>query len=392
MKAIILAAGEWSRLRPLTNTIPKPLIKIFGKSILEHNLEYICEHVDEIVIVVKYQKEKIIEALWDNYMWVKITYIEQSDEKWTGAAIRWIETDSDVLIMNWDSIFDRDDLEKLCKFSGYWVLVKKVKDPEKYWIFHLWNDGNIKQIVEKPKEFIGDLANLWVYKFDWKIIELAEQIQLSSRWEYEITDAINEFAKLFPFKAFEIQWEFIDVWYPWDVLSSNAHFLNKLSKSEINWTVEEWVTIKWNIVLEQWAVLKTWTYIEWNVFIWKNSIIWPNTYLRWNTVIWQDCKIWNAVEVKNSSIWDHTNIPHLSYIWDSVIWNNVNIWGGYITANLRHDSGNIKIPIKWELVDSGLHKFGVIIWDNTKTGIKCYSMPGRVVENNSMINPGTMIK
>lgn len=393
MKAIILAAWEWSRLRPLTNTIPKPLIKIFWKSIIEHNIENIYKYIDEIIIVVKYKQELIKEVIWDNYKWVKITYKEQSEEKWTAAAIKGIDCDIDVIVMNWDSIFDKKDLEKILKFDfWYWVLTKEVSEPEKYWIFKLDNNWNVLQIVEKPKENIWNLANLWVYRFNSEIFKIVEKVELSSRWEYEITDAINEFAKKYPFRAFKIEWEFIDVWYPWDILNANSYFLNTLSKSDIKWIVEEWVVIKWNIILEKWAFLKSGTYIEWNIYIWKNTQIWPNTYLRWNTVIWDDCKIWNAVEVKNSSIWDKTNITHLSYIWDSIIWNNVNIWGWFISANLRHDKANIKVPIKWELIDSWLHKLWIIIWDNCKTWINTSSMPWRILENNHFTNPGTIIK
>ncbi len=392
MKAIILAAWKWTRLRPLTNTIPKPLIKIFGKSILEHNIKSIYKHVTEIIIVVKYKADLIKESLWDNYKWVKITYHEQVKEKWTAAAIRWIKSDIDVLVMNWDSIFDKDDLEKLLKHPWYWVLVKKVKDPSKYWIFELDIEKNVKNIVEKPKKDIWNLANLWVYKFDPQILEIVNDIPLSSRWEYEITDAINEFVKTFPLKPFKIEGEFIDVWYAPDILTANSHFLNNLKKSKIKWEIEGWVTIKWNIVLEKGAILKSWTYIEWNAYIWKNSSIWPNTYIRWNTSIWKWSKIWNAVEIKNSSIWDKTNVAHLSYIWDSIIWNNVNIGWGFITANLRHDKANIKIPVKWVLTDTGTHKFWVIIADNCKTWINSSSMPWRVLENNTFTNPWTIIK
>lgn len=392
MKAIILAAWEWSRLRPLTNTRPKPMIKIMGKSILEHNLENIYEFVDEIIIVVKYLKEIIIEEIWDEYKWVKITYIEQQDVKWTAWALKWIKLEDDVIILYWDSILDKSDLEKVIKSKNYWGLVKEVSEASKYWIYKVDENWFALEIIEKPTEFIWNLANLWGFKFSKEIFEHIENIPLSVRWEYELTDALNLFLKNNKFELIKIEGEFIDIWYPWDILKANNYFLSKLEKSEINWEIEPGVYIKWNIILEKWAILKSGTYIEWNVYIWAWAIIWPNTYLRWNTVIWEDCHIWNAVEVKNSSIWNKTSIAHLSYIWDSIIWNNVNIWGWMITANLRHDSKNIRVMVKETLVDTWLRKLWIIIWDNVKTWAKNMSYPWRVLENDSTTIPWEIIK
>lgn len=392
MKAVILAAGEGSRLRPFTNTIPKPLIKIYNKPIIEHNLENIYKYVREIEIIVKYKAELIEEYFWDNYKNIPISYKIQWDDKWTGAAIKWVESDMDVIILNGDSIFDKDDLKSILEYPGYAALVKKVDTPEKYWIFEVNQDNVIQKITEKPPLFIWDLANLWVYKLSNRIFDMVEKIELSDRWEYEITDALNEFADVFPFKAIVVQWKFIDVWYPWDILTSNVYYLDKLSESRIDWVIEDWVIIKWNVILEEWAILKQWTYIEGNVYIWKDSQIGPNTYIRWNTVIWKECKIWNAVEVKNSSIWDNTNIAHLSYIGDSILWNHVNIGWWFITANLRHDKANIKSLIKWELVETWLRKLWAIIWDNAKTWVHSSIMPWRVIKNDAMILPSSIVK
>jgi UDP-N-acetylglucosamine diphosphorylase / glucose-1-phosphate thymidylyltransferase / UDP-N-acetylgalactosamine diphosphorylase / glucosamine-1-phosphate N-acetyltransferase / galactosamine-1-phosphate N-acetyltransferase len=392
MKAIILAAWEGSRLRPLTNTIPKPLIKIYGKPIIEYNLECIYKYVSEIIVIVKYKSNLIKEYLWEEYKWVKITYKEQWERKGTAAAIKLLKSDLDVIIMNWDSIFEKKDFEKLACFNGYWVLVKEVDNPKEYGIFKVDSNNNIENIIEKPKKNIWNLASLWIYKFNSKIFDFAKQVTESERGEYEITDAINLFIREYPFKAIKIQWDFMDIWYPWDILKANSYFLNKLTKLDIKGEVEEWVTIKWKVVLEKWALLKSGTYIEWNVYIGKNSIIWPNTYLRGNAIIWEHCKIWNAVEIKNSSIGNHTNIAHLSYIWDSILWNHINIWGWFIVANLRHDQANIKSMIKGKLVDTWLQKLWIIIGDHTKTGINTSSYPGRIIENNSFTKPGEIVK
>lgn len=393
MKAIILAAGEGTRLRPFSNTKPKPMIKIFGKPILEHNIEKIYQSVDEIIIVVKYKKEVIQNYFQDNYKGTKITYQEQNEQKGTWAAIREISLPkTDILVLNGDSIFDQKDFDKIISFSWYGALVQAVSDPSKYGIFKQNSWGLASEIIEKPENFVWDLANLWVYKFNEEIIEISKNIPLSKRGEYEITDSINAFIKKHPFHLFPIWENFIDVGYPWDILEANAHFLNALTKTYVAWEIEEWVTIKGKVILEEWAILKAGTYIEWNVYVWKNSSIGPNAYLRGSTVIGENCHIWASVEIKNSSLGDHTNVAHLSYIWDSIIGNHVNIWGGMITANLRHDKWDIKVMVKWELVNSHRHKLWVIIGDNTKTWIKTMTYPGRIIENDSFTLPGEIVK
>lgn len=392
MKAVILCAWEWSRLRPITNTIPKPMIKIVWKPILEYNLECIYEYVDEIIIIVKYLKNEIINYFKDNYKWIKINYIEQIDEKWTAVWLKQLDINDDVIVLYWDSILDKKDIEKVIKSKYYWWLVKEVDEPSKYWIYRQDNDWFAVEIIEKPEVFVWNLANLGWFKFSREIFKIVKNITLSKRWEYELTDWINEFLKSNKFELIKISWEFIDVGYPWDILTANSYFLNKFDRTSISWEVEEWVHIKWKIILEEWAILKSWTYIEWNVYIWKNSSIWPNTYLRWNTVIWDNCHIWNAVEIKNSYIWNKTNIAHLSYIWDSIIWNNVNIWWWMITANLRHDKKNIKVMVKDKLVDTWVYKLWVIIWDNVKTWINTSSYPWRIIENDSFTMPWEIIK
>lgn len=123
---------------------------------------------------------------------------------------------SDILLLNWDSIFDKIDIESLIKLNGYWCLVKEVSEPEKYWIFKEEN-SIAKSIVEKPQEYIWNLANLWVYKFSKSILDLVDIIELSPRWEFEITDAINSFIEQENFKLITIIWDFIDIGYPEDI-------------------------------------------------------------------------------------------------------------------------------------------------------------------------------
>jgi bifunctional UDP-N-acetylglucosamine pyrophosphorylase/glucosamine-1-phosphate N-acetyltransferase len=247
-------------------------------------------------------------------------------------------------------------------------------------------------VIEKPENFVWNLANMAAYKFNGSIIQMCKEVQISSRWEYEITDALNSFIQENKFQLHTISDDLLDIGYAWNLLDANTLFLGKLSQSDIRGKIEENVTIRWNIILEEWAIIKSGSYIEWNCYFWKDSVIWPNAYIRGNTSLWQAWKIWFSVEVKNSYIWDNTKIPHLSYVWDSVIWNNVNLWWGFKVANLRHDKKNIRVMIKWNLVDSWKYKLGCIIGDNVKTWINTLIYPGRVLETGSGTNPWEIIK
>lgn len=387
MKAIILSAWEWSRLRPLTYSKPKPLIKIFGKSILEHNMSNIAKYVDEFIIVVRYKKELIKEYLWNEFNGVKISYHEQkSDCPWSWWAVIWIKWIKwSVLILNGDSIFETDDLQTICELKWYWVLVKQVQNPEIYWIFKQDEKWNAISVIEKPTKFVWNLANLWVYKFNYEIFKLVKNIWLSPRWEFEITDAINNFVKKYPTKLIPISWEFIDVWYPWHILQSDKFFLCKMDRNDIDWEIESWVTIKWFVRLWAWSIIKAWTYIEWNLKVWENSIIWPNTYMTWNNIIGNTCHIKWLTKLENTSIWEWVNIGSSSYIWYSIIGNNVIIDEWFITSTHNQNWENIKVMIKWQNIDTWLKNFWCVIWDNSFIWTKIITNPWKMFDNNSRI-------
>lgn len=393
MKAIILASGQWSRLRPLTDTTPKPLLKVLGKSLIEHNLDSLSGLVNECIIVVKYMPEAFKSALWDSFEDISIKYHLQWEDNGTAAAIKDIELseDEDILVLYGDTIYPKQELKKVIKSQDYWCLVKQVENPEIYGIFQEKN-WYAQKVVEKPSVHIWNLANMAGYKFSGEIIEMCKHVPISERWEYEITDALNEFIAKHPFKLHSIDNDLLDIWYAWNLLDANNAYLWELSESTINWEIEDNVTINGNIILEAGAVIKSGTYIEWNCYFWKNTVIWPNAYIRGKTSLWEWGKIGFSVEVKNSYIGDNSKIPHLSYLWDSIVWNNVNLWWGFKVANLRHDGKNMRVLVKWKLIDSGKRKLGCIIWDNVKTAINTQVYPGRVLETNSSTLPWEIIK
>ncbi len=227
MKTVILAAWKWTRLMPLTENKPKPMVKIWDKPILEYILQSVEDFTSDVIIITKYKEEQIKNYFWNKWNNINITYKTQWDEKWTGSALWKLNINEDFIVLNWDTIYDKKDLEKLYKLDGYGCLVKKVSEPEKYWIFYENEDHTAKQIIEKPQEFIWNLANIWVYKFPSKFIQIVENIELSPRWEYELPDAINKLLENSKFHLIKQEWEFIDIGYPQDIAKATEHLEKK---------------------------------------------------------------------------------------------------------------------------------------------------------------------
>ncbi len=390
MKAIILAAGKGTRLKPLTETSPKPLLRIANKPILEYNLNALRDLVDEVLIIVGYKKEKIMEYFGNSYKDIKITYVIQKEICGTGNAVLQAEpfVKDEFIVMNGDDIFFKEDIKKCLKYK-YSLLAMELNTIRRFGAIETRN-GCLKKIVEKPKNPKTNLANIGLYKVNDSIFSILKKLRKSERNEYEIVDAITELAKKQKVKIVKAN-NWISIGYPWHLIEANEFFLKNI-KDEKKGNIEKGVIIKGNLKCGKGTKILSGVYIEGNVIIGENCKIGPNCYIRGSTSIGDNCHIGQAVEIKNSIIGDNTNVAHLSYVGDSVIGNNVNFGAGTIVANLRHDNKNIKSTIKGKLIDTERRKLGTIIGDNVHTGINTSIYPGRIIHSGKITLPGEIVK
>lgn len=381
MKAIILAAGKSTRMHPLTLTTPKPLLKILNKTILEHNLESLKGIISEAIIVVGYKKEMIINAIGKKFQGIKITYIEQKEQLGTGHAVLCakghITKGEKFLIVPGDDLFSKKDIQNIVKHD-LCVLAKEVSDAEKWGIFVVDKKNNITGIEEKPANPKSNLASTGLMVMDFRLLNSLMNQKKTKRGEIEIPSALNELVKKEKVFCKKVEDYWIPVGYPWNILEATEFLMKKINKSDIKGKIEKNVFIDGKIILGKESVILPGTYIEGNVMIGKNCKIGPNAYIRGATTIGDNCRV-GPSEVKNSVFYDDVRCDHVSYVGDSVLGNHAHLGAHTIIANLRHDKKNIKSMVKSELIDTGRRKLGVIMGDNSHTGVNTSVYPGRKI-------------
>jgi len=404
MKAVVLAAGEGVRLRPLTLTRPKHLISVGGKPILEHCLNAIkASGIKEVIIVVHYMAEAIRNHFGSGDAFrLEIEYVDQKGVLGTGNAVSVVEdhVQEDFVLVYGDLLFTEEAIKSVLeiysqKKPSAALAVVPVENPENYGVVEFETGNQLKRIIEKPRpdEAPTNLANAGIYVFSTEIFDKAKKITASSRGEWEITDAIELLIKeRKPVFAAEISKnEWIDVGRPWDLLEANHWTLSKMEHAVLG-NIEAEATIVGPVTVAETARVRSGAYIEGPVFIDEESDVGPNCYIRPSTSIGKKVRIGNACEIKNSIIMNRVHIGHLSYVGDSIIGENCNFGAGTINANYRLDTGTVKMIVKDKLVDSCRRKLGAVVGDNVKTGINTLLMPGVKVGNNCWIGPNVIVQ
>jgi UDP-N-acetylglucosamine diphosphorylase/glucosamine-1-phosphate N-acetyltransferase len=391
MQGIVLAAGEGSRMRPLTVSRPKVMLPVAGKPFLEHIITRArAAGVDRFVIVVGYG-EKIVRSHFEDgsAFDVQIEYATQDKQLGTGHALMAAKSRADerFMVLNGDVLPDVYSLQEIALHNAA-VSAIKVEDPKRYGVF-LQENGYFQSVVEKSLCPPSNLANAGIYVFSNDIFDKLEKSPLSERSEYELTDGLNRLAADIKIKIVVLQ-SWLEIGRPWDILTANEILLNDL-QPKILGEIEPGATLKGNIFVGKGTIVRSGAYIEGPVIIGENCNIGPNCYIRSSTCIGNDVRVGNAVEIKNSAIMNGTKIGHLSYVGDSVIGERCNFGAGTITSNLRHDKSNIKSYIKRQKVESGRYKLGAIMGDDVKIGINTTIYPGTVIESGFQGLPAAVL-
>ncbi|MHA1771342.1 MAG: bifunctional sugar-1-phosphate nucleotidylyltransferase/acetyltransferase [Candidatus Thorarchaeota archaeon] len=402
MKAAILAAGDSTRMAPLSANMPKHLLPVAGQPLIFHTLQELrTAGIEETLVITGYREEDLRKGI-DAHDWspMKIEYITQTERKGTAhaaALAKEFAGDDEIILMNGDVMMGAGEFKELISShseSGLHMTVAVIykDDPTSYGVVVVDQKNRATNLVEKPpkEEIPSNLVNAGIYIAGPKLWEAIAKTGLSSRGEYEITDSIKMLIDQGQVNVYKIQTWWIDVGRPWDLLAANELIL-KDAVRRIEGTVEEGATIKGNVIVDPSATIRSGAYIIGPAFIGPECVIGPNCFIRPYTYLERKVKVGNAVEIKNSIIMQGTNVGHLSYVGDSVIGRHSNFGAGTITANLRHDNKSVKVTVKGARMDSGRRKMGAIIGDDVKTGIGTSIGPGVVIHQGARTGIGVIV-
>lgn len=371
MKAVILAAGEGRRLRPFTETMPKVMLPISNKPVLQYVFDAVKNTgIDEIIVVVGYKKEVIMEYFKD-YEDVNITYVVQDKQLGTAHALlqakRYIK--GTFIVLSGDNIIDQSSISKLMKDkSKYSMLIKEHPHPSKYGVVFV-EKKSLRRIVEKPREEIGRFISTGIYKLPKNIFERIEK--LSSQGAHALSSVVQTIVDDGEEVNTIVASSWMDIVYPWDLISVNEAMIHQISSSKSG-TIEKGVTIKGEVSIGKDTTIYSGCYIVGPVVVGDGCEIGPNACIFPSTVVGDNSVVRPFTEIRNSVIMNDTHIGSNCFISHSIIGRGTTLGNNYSGI-----SGKATVEIEGEF--KKLDHIGPMIGEDS------------IIKSNIVVEPGVII-
>lgn len=210
MKAILLAAGEGKRMRPLTLETPKPMIDVLGKPLLHHLIDGLPAEITELIMVIGYKGDQIKKYFGAKFEGRPVTYVVQKKQIGNADALElckpFLKKGERFLFMFTDDLHSPKAIKALLKHD-IGTLVQEHSDPSRFGVFEVDKNNRVISMEEKPKKPKSNLVAVGVYVLDTRIFDY--KVRQSVNGEYFMTDQIDQLIKEHKFVI-----EKTDFWHP----------------------------------------------------------------------------------------------------------------------------------------------------------------------------------
>jgi len=363
MKALILVGGFGTRLRPLTWTIPKPLVPFANKPMVLQQVEALLKvGVTEVILAVNYNSELFTNQLtqWEQKYGIKFISSQETEPMGTGGPLALAREklkslgEEPFFVFNSDVICafqEKQILEKMIAFHKNHgkqgtMLVTKVTDPSKYGVVISQQDGEITRFVEKPQTWVGDRINAGIYLFNPSMLSRIELRPTSI--EKEIFPAMAADKQLY---AMTLEGFWMDIGQPKDYLIGMCLFLN-FSKTYESTRIPA-------------QAFKNAPRFVGNVLIHPNAQFGTNCVIGPNVIIGENVRIGNDVHMNRVTLMDNVTVGDSSRLvsciigFNCVLGNNSAVGLSVLGENLKVAANSLileaKIPIQSEKDQKDFH-------------------------------------
>jgi len=389
MQTVILAAGEGTRMRPLTDGTPKPMLPVADRPLVAHTADAaVAAGVEELVFVIGYEAEQVRAFFGDQYRGVPVSYARQDEQLGTAHAVAAARPylDGPFAVLNGDDLYDPGSLADLLS-GGPAVGTYEVADPGAYGVFEL-DGGEVTGVVEKPEDPPSSMVNVGAYVFPTEAREWLD-VPRSDRGEHELTDVLERTIAETAVRTVRID-RWLGVGRPWELLEANEWKLAEIER-DLRGTVAAGADLRGAVVVEEGATVESGVVVEGPVLVRSGASVGPNAYVRGRTLLGENVHVGASVEIKNSVLRADTSVPHRSYVGDSVVGLDANLGAGTTVANLRHDDSPVSVTVRGRRVSTGRRKFGVVVGDSVKTGIDTTLNAGVTLPSGARTRPGETV-
>jgi glucose-1-phosphate thymidylyltransferase len=334
MKALILAGGAGTRLRPITHTSAKQLVPVANKPILFYGIEaMVAAGITEIGVIVGDTRDEVMAALGDGSQWgASITFIPQDAPLGLAHCVLIAADflgDDDFVMYLGDNLLEQDLAAFVRAFESAregsepptaQILLKRVPDPHRFGIAELDAAGHVVRLVEKPADPPTDLALVGVYLFDRTINDAVRAIAPSPRGELEITDAIQWLVDQgCRVRQEELTGWWIDTGKLTPLLEANRLLLEKI-ETRVDGSVDEGSVLDGRVVVEAGATIVNST-LRGPLVIGAGTVV-EHSFVGPFSAIGNDCRVHHS-EIEHSVVMDGSTIRDIPRLEDSLIGKDV---------------------------------------------------------------------
>jgi glucose-1-phosphate thymidylyltransferase len=350
MQAVILAAGEGVRVRPLTRSRPKAMIPVANRPIIEYVIDALLKNgIRDIIVVVGYRKEQVTRFL--NGLEVPVEVVIQEKQLGTAHALQCAESKikGDFLVLPGDNYIDPQSIARIRDTTNA-ILVKEHPSPSNFGVVFM-NNGLVTDIVEKPEHSPSFMVSTGICSL--------KKSFFSHIRGTDITDALAGMIQAGePIRAVPADdWQ--DAIFAWDLIKMNRRLLKNIPK-------------------EREGTISRQTIIQGQVSIGKGTRIGPNTVITGPVVIGDNCEIGaNMVILPNTSIGSRVSLNPFSMVGDSIIMDDTTIGShsrimdGVVgeRCSLGDHTSITTVPGLMEIEGYAIRsEFGAVLGDNVSSG------------------------